>query len=86
MPFGIWSAPEILQRRMHKLIEGMLYVEVVDDDFVVVGYRETQEQATQDDDKNLMGLLQLCEDRRLKLNIEKLTLNKTVIHWTCGDR
>ena len=76
MPFGIRSAPEILQRRMHKLIEGMPRIEVVADDFVVVGYGETQEEATQDNDMNLMGFLQLCEDRGLKLNIEKLTLKR----------
>ena len=46
MPFGIRSAQEIFQRRMHELIEGMPHVEVVADDFVVVGYGETLEQAT----------------------------------------
>jgi len=38
MPFKIQSAPEIFQCRMHKLIEGMLHVEVVTDDFVVVDH------------------------------------------------
>ena len=41
MPFGIRSAPEILQGRMHKQIKGMPHVEVVTDNFVVVGYGET---------------------------------------------
>ena len=45
MSFGICSAPEVLQRRMHELIEGMPNVEVIADDFVVVGYGETQEEA-----------------------------------------
>ena len=57
MPFGILSAPEIFQRRMHKLIKGMRHVEVVTDDFVIVGYRERQEQTTWDHDKNLMAFL-----------------------------
>ena len=72
MPFGIRSAPEIFQRKMHELIEGMPHVEVVADDFVVVGYGETHEEGTQDHDKSLMAFLQLCQDRGLKLNIEKL--------------
>jgi len=42
MPFGIRPAPEIFQRRIHKLIEGMPHVEVVANDFVVVGYGETR--------------------------------------------
>lgn len=37
MPFGICSAPEVFQGRMHKVIEGLHGVEVVADDFVVVG-------------------------------------------------
>ena len=41
----IRSAPEIFQRRMYKLIEGMPHIEVVADDFVVVRYGDTQEQA-----------------------------------------
>jgi hypothetical protein len=41
MPFGISSAPEVFQRRMHELIEGVQGVEVVTDDFVTVGFGET---------------------------------------------
>jgi len=76
MPFGIRSAPEIFQHKMYKLIEGMSHVDVVADDVVVVGYGETQEQAKQDHDKNLMAFLQLCQDCGLKLNIEKFTLKQ----------
>ena len=81
MPFGIRSAPEIFQRRMHELIEGMPHVEVMADDFVIVSYGETLEQATRDHDQNLMGFLQLCQDRGLKLNIEKLTLQQTEVSF-----
>ena len=41
MPFGIRSAPEVFQRKMHELIEGLRDVEVIADDFVVVGYGES---------------------------------------------
>ena len=89
MPFGIRSAPEIFQRRMHELIEGMPHVEVVADDFFVVGYGETLERATRDHGQNLMGFLQLCQDRGLKLNIEKLTLKQAEVsfigHVGTGD-
>ena len=89
MPFGIRSAPEVFQRRMHELIEGMPHVEVVADDFVVVGYGETMEQATQDHDKTLMAFLQLCQDRGLKLNTEKLKLRQIQVsfigHVATGD-
>lgn len=86
MPFGIRSAPEVFQRRMHELIEGMPHVEVV---AVVVGYGETMEQATQDHDKTPMAFLQLCQDRGLKLNTEKLKLRQIQVsfigHVATGD-
>ena len=66
---------------MHELIEGMPHVEVVADDFVVVGYGETQEQATRDHDQNLLAFLQLCQDRGLKLNIRKLKLRQTEVSF-----
>ena len=71
MLFGIRSAPGIFQRKMHELIKGMPYVEVMADDFVFVGYGETQQQATRDHNKNLMAFLQLCLDRGVKLNLDK---------------
>ena len=37
MPFGINSAPEIWQQRMHELVEGLTGVEVIADDFLIVG-------------------------------------------------
>ena len=53
MPFGICSAPEIFQRRMHQLIEGLTGVEVIAEDFVVVGRGYTEAEAIHDHDKNL---------------------------------
>ena len=41
MPFGISSAPEVFQRRMHELIKGLTGTEVVADDFVVAGFGDT---------------------------------------------
>ena len=53
MPFGICSAPEIFQRKMHEVIEGLQGVEVVADDFLAVGHGESIEEANRDHDKNL---------------------------------
>ena len=74
MPFGICSAPEVFQRRMHQLIEGLNGVEVVADDFVVVGFGDTVEAAVIDHDKNLEAFLQRGKDRGIKLNAEKVSL------------
>ena len=74
MPFGICSAPEVFQRRMHELIEGLHGMEVVADDFAAVGFGETLEEATLDHDKNLKAFLERCEEKNIKLNAEKLKL------------
>ena len=74
MPFGICSAPEIFQRRMHELIEGLQGVEVVADDFVIVGRGETLNEATKDHDLNLGKLLQRCAEKGVKLNCDKIKL------------
>ena len=36
MPFGIASAPEIWQRNMHQIIEGLNGVEVIADNFLII--------------------------------------------------
>ncbi|PFX31634.1 Retrovirus-related Pol polyprotein from transposon 17.6 [Stylophora pistillata] len=74
MRFGIKSASEIFQRKMHELIEGLNEVEVIVDDFVVVGYGDSLEAASKDHDKSLLAFLQRCEERGIHLNSDKLKL------------
>ena len=62
MPFGISFAPEVFQRRMHEVIEGLEGVEVVADDFVTVGFGDTEEEAIANHDQNLEAFLQRCEE------------------------
>ena len=73
-PFGISSAPEVFQRKMHEVIEGLKGIEVIADDFIVVGFGRTEEQATADHDQNLMAFLERCKERYLKLNASKIRL------------
>ena len=74
MPFGINSAPEIFQRRMHELIEGLNGIEVVADDFVAVGFGGTEEEAIQNHDQNLNAFLERCAAQGIKLNPQKVKL------------
>ena len=74
MPFGISSAPEVFQRRMHELIEGLTGTEVVAGDFVVAGFGDTYEEAVRDHNKSLVAFLQRCVQRGVKLVVEKLQL------------
>ena len=89
MPFGIKSAPEVFQRKMHELIEGMPQVEVIADDFVVVGKGNTLEEANKDHDQHLLAFLRLCDEQGLKLNAEKIHLRQQEVsfigHVATGD-
>ena len=76
MPFGISSAPEVFQRKMHEFIEGLTGIEVIADDFITVGFGSTFEEATHDHDKNLLVFLKRCEERSVRLNAEKLKLRQ----------
>ena len=50
------------------MIEGLERVEVVADNFVVIGFGDTMEEAAANHDKNLGGLLSRCKQHDVKLN------------------
>ena len=74
MPFRIRSAPEVFQRKMHELIEGLRGVVVVGDDIVVVSYGESRQSSIKDHDRNLLLFLQRCDEHGVHLNSDKLQL------------
>ena len=72
MPFGISSAPEEFQRRMHTALQGLHGVEVIAENILVVGCGDTDEECQRDQDENLKQLLQRA--REIKLKLDKKTL------------
>ena len=76
MPFGISSAPEVWQRRMREHIEGLKGVEVIADDFVIVGYGNTPAEWQSDHDQNVRAFLDRCRERNLKPNEKKARLRQ----------
>ena len=52
MPFGISSAPEVWQRRMHEFVEHLEGVEVIADDFLIAGFGETAAEVNSSLEKN----------------------------------
>ena len=81
--FGISSAPEILQRRMSTLLEGLDGVEVIMDDILVHG------QKREEHDVRLNAVLRIINDSGLKLNRNKCVFRKTELtyfgHLIGGD-
>lgn len=81
MPFGISSAPEEFQRRMHETLEGLNGVQVFADDILVYGKGCDDATAEKDHDMNFLNLMRRCEERNLKLNLEKMKFkNKAVTY------
>ena len=62
VPFGISSAPEVFQCKMHKLTDGLSGIEVVADDFIVVGCGNTVEAANKDHNNALMKFVEHCKE------------------------
>ena len=66
LPFGLSSSPEVFQRRMHEMIEGLHGC-------------ENMEMGIQDHDRNLLAFLNRCEQRNLHLNVDKIQLRVTEV-------
>ena len=66
---------------IEELIEGLHGIEVVADDFVVVGYGNTVDEANVDHDKRLHSFLQRCEERGVKLNVDKFKLRQEEVRF-----
>lgn len=68
MPFGISSAPEVFQKTMHMVFEGLDGVEIMIDDILIWG------KTTEEHDCRLQAVLQRCREVNLRLNKEKCKL------------
>ena len=74
MPFGINSAPEEWQRRVHEPAEGLDGIGFVADDFLCLGFGATVEEATRDHNANTRALLERARACHLVLNPDKVEL------------
>jgi len=83
LPFGVIPAPEIFQARMHEALAGLKGVACIADDILIAGSGATIVEATADHNKNLRALMERYREKGLKLNSEKLKLNRTTTVF-CG--
>ena len=83
LPFGISPAPEIFQARIHDALSGLKGIACIADDILIAGSGETEAEASVDHNNNLRALLQRCRERGIKLNRQKLKLNRPTTVF-CG--
>ena len=81
MSFGILSAPEEFQRRLHEITAGLAGIEVIADDVFIYGAGNTDEQASAAHDQNLISLLQRAKENNLKFNLKKLKLRQKSVAY-----
>jgi hypothetical protein len=80
LPFGIKSAPEVFQKHMKQLLEGLEGVEVIMDDMLVWG--ENNEQHNE----RLIKLLERLRAIGLQLNKDKCKIGLTeILYWTSPE-
>ena len=81
LPFGIASAPEEYQRRMHETLEDLPGTHIYADDILVCGKGSNIEEAEQDHDANLSRVLERCREKNLKLNPDKTQFKKKEVTY-----
>ena len=81
MPFGISSAPEVWQRRMHEFVEDLEGVEVIVDDFLIAGFGESDEEINTSLERHERAFFQKCREWNLKLNKDKMKRAQTEVRF-----
>jgi hypothetical protein len=72
LPYGVSSAPEEFQRRMHELLDGLPGVFSIADDVLVVGQGDTRDEANREHDQHLIALMHRSAEHNLKWNPNKV--------------
>jgi hypothetical protein len=61
---------------MHEALQGLNGVDCICDDVLVHGSGNTVEEARADHDRNMLALLDRCREKGIRLNLEKLQLDR----------
>ena len=75
IPFGITSAPEIFQRKMTEMLNGLDGVDVIMDDMIIYG------KTLEEHDKHLNETLNRIHNAGMKLNKDKCEFQKTSLEY-----
>lgn len=81
MPNGISLAPEVFQARIQAALSQLKGVYCIADDALITGTGQTLEEAQRDHDANLIAFLNRCRQKNIKLNKNKLKLNRSSVTY-----
>ena len=83
LPYGLKICPEVFQARMHGALSSLNGVFCIADDVLITGSGSTMTEATADHNRNLRAFFDRCRDTGIKLNKDKLQLNREKLTF-CG--
>ena len=75
LPFGLKSSPEVFQKCMHQLLEGLQGTTVIADDVLVFA------DTTEEHDNRVRAFLDRCREKDLHLNFNKVELRQTKVRY-----
>ena len=81
MPFSVSLTPEEFESNLQEKLADLEGVEVIQDDIIVMGFGETQEQAVLNHDENLIKLLERARKVNLRLNSLKMEQRKPEVKF-----
>lgn len=73
---GLKVSPEIFASRIQAALSGLTGVYCIADDILITGSGDDAQSATRDHDANVTALLDRCRQKGIKLNRDKLKLNR----------
>lgn len=81
MPFGVSLVPEEFESNLQEKLADVKGVEIINDDILVMGFGETQDQAVRNHDESLVQLLERSRKGNLRLNSERMKLKKPEVKF-----
>lgn len=80
LPFGLTSSSEKFQQSLEEEIQ-IDGTHIIADDILVTGKGDTYDDAVRDHDKNLIALLEECQEKNIPLNKDKMQLRKESVPY-----
>ena len=77
LPFEVSPGSEIFQARIYEALESLMGVACIADDILVFRSDDNLEVAQRDHERNLIALLDRCREQDIRLNQDKLQLNRS---------
>ena len=81
MPFSISVAHEEFRTRIDRSLEGLEGTKAIADDILIWGDGNTIEEPTSNHDARMSTFLGRCQQKHIKLNVDKFQLRKTELSY-----